>query len=373
MGRLICQACAAAYPLGDARWQCDCGSLLDIAFEPVFDLERIARRGPTMWRYREAIPIRDDANVVSFDEGFTPLIPMDIDGREVLVKQDHLFPTGSYKDRGASVLVSKIKELGISQVVEDSSGNAGSAIAAYCAQAGVRCDIYVPSSTSAAKLAQIQGYGASLHQIPGSREATARATLEAAQHTYYASHSWNPFFFQGTKTFAFEVCEQLGWRSPDTLILPVGNGTLLLGARLGFDELVSAGVISRCPEIIAVQAANCAPLYRAFQEQREAVPPIEVTATLAEGVAIAEPIRGPQILQAVRGSGGHFVSVTEAEIERMLKAMCRQGFYIEPTAAATMAGVRQYVRNAADETIVTALTGHGLKATEKMLKLLQGQ
>jgi len=371
MGQLICQACAAAYPLDEARWRCDCGSLLGIAFEPALDLERIARRKPTMWRYREAIPLCDDANVVSFDEGFTPLIPIDVEGREVLIKQDHLFPTGSYKDRGASVLVSKIKELGISHVVEDSSGNAGSAIAAYCARAGVRCDIYVPASTSAGKLAQIQGYGATLHQIPGSREATALATLEAAQDTYYASHSWNPFFFQGTKTFAFEVCEQLGWRSPGTLVLPVGNGTLLLGARLGFDELVSAGVVSQCPRIVAVQAANCAPLHRAFQERREVVPPIDAKATLAEGIAIAEPIRGAQILEAVRKSGGYFVSVTEAEIERTLKAMCRQGFYIEPTAAATMAGVHQYVRHApASETIVTALTGHGLKATEKMLKML---
>lgn len=371
MGQLICQACAATYPLDDVRWRCDCGALLDIAFEPAFDRERIARRGPTMWRYREAIPIRDDAHIVSFDEGFTPLIPIDIDGREVLLKQDHLFPTGSYKDRGASALVSKIKELGIDHVVEDSSGNAGCAIAAYCARAGVSCDIYIPASTSPAKLAQIRSYGATLHEIRGSREAAARATLEAAQDIYYASHAWNPFFFEGTKTFAFELCEQLGWRSPSTLVLPVGNGTLLLGARLGFDELVTAGVVDHCPRIVGVQAANCAPLYRAFQEHREAVSPIDAEPTMAEGIAIAEPVRGTQILRAVRESGGHVVSVTEREIEQALKALCRQGFYVEPTAAAAMAGVRQVLRYAPpDETIVTPLTGHGLKATEKMLKML---
>ncbi|HDQ70740.1 MAG TPA: threonine synthase [Chloroflexi bacterium] len=374
-GQLICQACAAAYPLDEARWRCDCGALLDVAFdpafEPVFDRERIARRKPTMWRYREAIPIRDDAHVVSFDEGFTPLIPVEVDGREVLVKQDHLFPTGSYKDRGASVLVSKVKELGIRHVVEDSSGNAGSAIAAYCARAGVRCDIFVPASTTAGKLAQIQGYGATLHQIPGSREDTARAALEAAQQTYYASHVWNPIFFQGTKTFAFEVCEQLGWHTPDTVILPVGNGTLLLGAHLGFEELLAAGVVSRRPKIIAVQAANCAPLYRAFQQGQEAPTPIDAQATWAEGIAIAEPVRGPQILRAVGGSGGHFLAVSANEIKQALKDICRWGFYIEPSAAASIAGVRQYVRRApADETIVTVFTGHGLKTTEKMLKLL---
>lgn len=370
--RLICQACAAVYPLDAVRWRCDCGALLDVAFKPVFDLARIARRKPTMWRYREAIPIRDDAHIVSFDEGFTPLIPIDFNfnGREVLVKQDHLFPTGSYKDRGASALVSKIRELGIDHVVEDSSGNAGSAIAAYCARAGVRCDIFAPASTAAGKLAQIQNYGAALHQISGSREDVARAALEAARQTYYASHAWNPFFLQGTKTFAFEVCEQLGWRAPDAVILPVGNGTLLLGAYLGFEELLTAGVIAQRPRIVAVQAANCAPLHRAFQEGREAPAPIDLQATWAEGIAIAEPIRGAQILRAVRESEGYFVSVSENEIVRALRAACRQGFYVEPTAAATLAGVRQYARQApAGERFVSVITGHGLKTTEKILKL----
>ncbi len=374
-GQLICQACTAVYPLDDPRWRCDCGALLDVAIEPasaqVFSRERIAHRKPTMWRYRERIPIGDDAHIVSLDEGFTPLIPIGFDGREVLVKQDHLFPTGSYKDRGAAVLVSKIKELGIDHVVEDSSGNAGSAIAAYCARAGVRCDIFAPASTAAGKLAQIQNYGAALRQIPGRRENTAHAALEAAQQTYYASHAWNPFFLQGTKTFAFEVCEQLGWRAPDAVILPVGNGTLLLGAHLGFEELLSAGVISQRPRIIAVQAENCAPLHRAFQDGDESPAPINAKATWAEGIAIAAPIRGAQILRAVHESRGCFVTVTENEIGRALRDICRQGFYVEPTAAATMAGVHQYARQASpDEMLVSVITGHGLKATEKILKLL---
>ena len=155
---------------------------------------------PTLWRYREAIPIEDDAHIVTLDEGFTPLTPVTIAGKSLLVKQDHLFPSGSYKDRGATVLISQAKALGVQHMVEDSSGNAGAAVAAYAARAGIACDIYVPDSTSAAKLAQIQSYGANLHKIPGSREDTAHAVQDAAQKHFYASHVWSPFFFHGTKT-----------------------------------------------------------------------------------------------------------------------------------------------------------------------------
>jgi threonine synthase len=370
LNQLICTTCQSSYSLDDPRWRCDCGAILDILFEPAFAIERIAARKPTMWRYREALPIRQEANVISLDEGFTPLIEIDIGGRPVWVKQDQLFSTGSYKDRGAAVLISKAVELGIQRVVEDSSGNAGCAIAAYCARAGIACTIYVPQDTSPAKVAQIEWYGADLRRVPGTRQDTADAVMEAAQHTYYASHSWNPFFFQGTKTFAFEVCEQLCWQAPDVVVLPAGNGTLLLGAYVGFAELRDARIVERMPRLIAVQAKNCAPLYHSWRQE----PSGAAEPTVAEGIAIAQPIRGAQILEAVRTSGGTFLAVSEGEIARALGDMAAQGFYIEPTSAATIAGVNQYVHSPAhaacrDETIVSVLTGHGLKATEKMLKL----
>ncbi len=199
-------------------------------------------------------------------EGFTPLVETDFNGHRVLLKIDYLFPTGSYKDRGATVLISKAKELGIKKVIEDSSGNAGSAIAAYCARAGIGCEIYVPQTTSLGKLVQIQAYGANLRRIEGSREETARVAMEAASRIYYASHCWNPFFLHGTKTFAFEIWEQLGWKAPDVLILPVGHGTLFLGAYLGFKELKEAGLVKRVPKLVAVQSVSCAPLYKAFKK-----------------------------------------------------------------------------------------------------------
>jgi len=371
VGQLICTACKATYPADKPRWRCDCGSVLDLDFTPVFDLAKIARRKPTMWRYREAIPIAEDNAIVSFDEGFTPLTEVVFEGKTVFIKQDHLFPSGSYKDRGASVLVSKIKELGIREVVEDSSGNAGAAIAAYCARAGIGCTIFVPEHTSAGKLAQIQLYGAKLNKVPGTREDTARAALRAAEKTYYASHSWNPFFFHGTKTFAFEVCEQLGWRCPDTVILPAGNGTLLLGAYLGFQELRQAGITYRIPAIIGIQAENCAPLCRALQNSLTEIPKVKGGETMAEGIAVAEPVRGKQILNAVHQSGGRFIAVSEAEIKESLLEMCRQGHYIEPTSAAAIAGIKKYLpESRPGEVIVSVFTGHGLKATEKMLQLL---
>jgi threonine synthase len=344
---------------------------LDLAFESVFPIEKIKKRRPTLWRYREAIPILKDDSILTFDEGFTPLLPLVLNGKEVWMKQDHLFPTGSYKDRGASVLMSKVKELGISRVVEDSSGNAGCAIAAYSARGRIRSEIYVPENTSPGKLAQIESYGAVLKKIPGSREDTARAVWEAAQKDYYASHSWNVYFFHGTKTFAFEVWEQLEWKAPDTLILPAGNGTLLLGAFIGFNELMEAGMIREIPKIVGVQSSHCAPLAKAFREGLKDIPKIQAQDTLAEGIAIAEPVRGKQVLEAVKKSGGAFLSVNDEEVKRSLRFASGKGFYLEPTAAATLAGVSQYLRNSdPEEIIVSVFTGHGLKATEKILKIL---
>lgn len=319
-----------------------------------------------MWRYRAAIPLTRNSNTVSFDEGFTPLVPLDFGGRSAFLKQDHLFPTGSFKDRGASVLVSKVRELGIKKVVIDSSGNAGAAVAAYCARAGIMCEVFVPAGTLPGKLASIRAYGAKLRLVPGTREDAARAARRSAVRTYYASHYWNPFFFQGTKTFAYEVCEQLGWRAPDVIVLPCGNGTLVLGADLGFRDLRAAKVIKRIPKIIAVQAANCAPIYQSFRSGRRLVPRIKPRPTLAEGIAIAEPLRGRQIIDAVGKTGGSFLTVSEKEIGDAGRDMGRRGFFIEPTAAATIAGLIRYLERAPKkETIVSVITGHGLKAPEK--------
>jgi threonine synthase len=306
--------------------------------------------------------------MLSMNEGFTPLEEVEFNGNRTLIKIDYLFPTGSYKDRGATVLISKMKEWGVQKVVEDSSGNAGSAIAAYCGRAGIKCEIYVPQYPSSAKTVQIQAYGATLKKVLGSRERTAEAAMEAASKIPYASHCWNPFFLHGTKTFAFEVWEQMGWKAPDVLVLPIGHGTLFLGATLGFRELKEAGMIKRIPRLVGVQSAFCAPLYLAFRKGWRETRPIEKKKTVAEGIAIAEPVRGRQILDAIQETDGEILVVTEKEIGMALKEMGRKGHFIEPTSAATIAGLKKYLRKKRRrETVVSTFTGTGLKSVGKML------
>ncbi len=369
-GVLVCTACGSRYDMMDSRWQCRCGGLLDLCFEAGFLPDALKDRQATLWRYREAIPIGHSAHIYSLGEGFTPLLEITVAGKKVWVKQEQFAPTGSFKDRGAAVLINHVKALGIERIVEDSSGNAGAAIAAYCANMEIQCDIYVPDSTSRGKLAQIESYGATLHKIRGSRDDTAAAVLEAAEKYYYASHVWNPFFFHGVKTFAFEVWEQLGGQVPDTLVLPVGNGSLLLGAFMGFKELSAAGLSSRMPRIIGVQAAGCAPLVKSFKENLAEIPAISPQKTVAEGIAIAQPRRGKQLMDAVKQTNGEFLAVSEDEIKSALKKMHRQGFYIEPTSAVAIAGLEKYLLQSPqpkDEKIISLFTGHGLKAGAKML------
>lgn len=368
---LVCSTCNRQYSIDQPRWRCECGGILDLKIEPVFKKMDILKGSHDMWRYRTAIPVERDENIITQGEGFTPLSIFKLGGSDILVKQDQLFPTGSYKDRGAAVLISKVKELGITRVVEDSSGNAGCSIAAWCARAGIDCQIFTPANTSPAKTTQIKLYGAQLALTPGTREDTARAVMVAASRTYYASHSWNPYFFHGTKTWAFEVWEQLGWQAPDTVILPVGNGTLFLGAYIGFSELLVAGEINKLPRMIAVQSEVCAPLAKAFHEDLDEFPEMKNQDTLAEGIAIATPIRGRQILQAVRDTGGTFMTVSEAEIVKSLLDLGRQGACIEPTSAAATAAATRYMREAGEgERVITTFTGHGLKNPDKLAKLL---
>ncbi|MGD9140835.1 MAG: threonine synthase [bacterium] len=366
MDRLLCASCGKAYSLDDPRWGCECGGLLDIEFSARFDLSDIASREPTMWRYREAIPIRDAAGAITLGEGLTPLREYKAAGRKVLVKEEYLNPTGSFKDRGASVVASRMKEIGVNAAVEDSSGNAGAAVAAYCREAGVRCTVYVPEGVRPEKAERIRHYGAELREVHGTREDCAAEALKAAAGAYYASHSRNPFFLQGTKTFAYEVCEQLDYKAPDAVVLPVGNGTLLLGTYLGFKDLLAAGVVGRMPKLIGVQARACAPLFRAFHEDSEPgriEPPRGPCGTMADGIAIASPARGNQVLAAVRETGGDFFAVDDLEIMAALRDVSAKGFQIEPTAAAGVAGLARYLaRGEPADTVITAFTGNNAPA-----------
>lgn len=332
---------------------------LNINIRQPFDRQQIQKEKMGLWRYLPMLPVSEPF-ALSMGEGMTPFLSIAIDGKTIGVKQEQLAPTGSYKDRGSAVLMAYLHEMGVNEVVQDSSGNAGASVAAYAALHGIRCTIVVPEDTSAAKLKQIAHYGAQLKLVKGNRQAAAEKALRMAESIPYASHCYHPVFYEGTKTFAYELAEQSGWNIPDTVVLPAGNGTLLLGAEIGFRELLQAGLIGHMPRLIAVQTEKCAPLYAAWS----ATPFFaESEPGLAEGIAIAQPVRLNQMLLAVNNSRGLVVKVNEEEIAQTHNLMGKMGYYIEPTSAATIAGLRQYLRMYAlpKERIATLFSGHGLK------------
>ncbi len=366
-GKLICPSCNAEFPLSSLLWRCHCGSFLEIEFKPDLSLEKIDKKKFSLWRYRNFIPIENDENIVSFEEGFTPLIKFEISQKKFFAKLEFLFPTGSFKDRGATVLVSKLKELGIRKVVEDSSGNAGCAISAYCARAGIECEIFVPENVSPSKLAQIKAYGAKISLITGTRDSVKESAMISAKDSYYASHVWNPFFFQGTKTFSYEIWEQLGFKEPDTIILPVGNGTMLIGAYIGFKDLFESGLIRKIPRFVAIQAENCSPVYKIFKENLFEIPEIEIKRTVAEGISVAKPTRWKNIVRIIKETEGDVFVVREEEILESAYELARKGVYVEPTSATAIAGLKKYeIKN--NEILIVPLTGHGLKSTGNYLK-----
>ena len=365
---LFCSACGLRYGAREPIWRCRCGEPLDLDFSPAIDKGMLdsCTSGLQALLVRAAhwiIPM----GMVSLGEGDTPMLEAEIGGMEVLLKLEFLSPSGSFKDRGAAVMISRVREMGIDRVVEDSSGNAGAAVAAYCAAAGIGCEIYVPEETSAGKTAQIEAMGAALVRVPGDREDTAAAVRTRAEEVYYASHCWNPWFLHGTKTFAYEVWSQLGGRAPEAVVFPVGHGSLLLGTWLGFGELLTAGLVERLPRLIAVQAAACAPLLELWRGEGGACSPEAETA--AEGIRVRQPVRGKQIIAAVRESGGEVVAVGEDEIRRALRGLLDKGLFVEPTAAVAVAGLEHLGRIPGG--VVVPLTGSGLKSPAKVLSLLR--
>jgi threonine synthase len=360
---LRCSACQQIYPLDTWEWCCECGGSFRLEGALPFSRQAVRLDEFTLWRYRTMLPIRHEEHIVSLGEGFTPLVETQIHGLPIFCKLEFMAPTGSFKDRGAAVLVSVLREMGVTEVVEDSSGNAAASLAAYCARAGINARIFVPAHASPAKLAQIAVYGAKLVPVGGSREAVAVAAQDAVSGAYYASHNYSPFFLEGTKTFAYEVWEQLGGRAIHNLVLPVGNGSLLVGAYRGFADLQKAGLVEHMPRLFAVQSQACAPLYEAYRQGLEDPLPTSEGETIAEGIRIARPVHGRQILRAVRETGGAVVTVDDAEIQEARARLAQLGLYVEPTSAVPLAALRRLGQTIApDETTVVPLTGSGLKS-----------
>jgi len=367
---LLCSKCHTSYSAGEPRWRCACGSYLMLRTPAMFSRDSLPNRPPNLWRYAEALGIVDPANIVTLGEGMTPLVAGGIEGRTVHLKLDYLCPTGSYKDRGSTVMMSKLKEWGVPEIIEDSSGNAGASIAAYAALAGIQSNIYIPESTSAGKGAQIAMYGANLIKVPGTREDTAQAAWDAAASTFYASHNWSPYFLAGMKTAAYEIAEQMNWQVPDWVITPAGGGGLLVGLYLGFTDLLRAGITTGVPRLAAVQSAACDPIFRAWANYMSDVSQVAKQPTAAEGISVAKPVRGRDILGAIRDSNGLVRTVTDDEIWESVETLGRKGIYVEPTAAAAPAALAGLLRDGSiqdGQRVVIVLTGSGLKATDKIV------
>jgi threonine synthase len=360
------------YPVERPLWRAPGGGYLNLTPGAGLGRGDIDTACRSLWRYATAIRVAA-AGAVSMGEGWTPLVATHWNGLAVQAKLEFMMPTGSFKDRGMTVMVSYLKNQGVTAVLEDSSGNAGASLAAYAAAAGMRARILVPKTASYPKIVQMAATGADVITIPGTRQDVADAALAMSAEIFYASHNWQAFFAEGTKTLAYELWEQLGFRAPDNVVVPLGYGANVLGCDHGFRELAANGEIERVPRIFGVQAANCAPYYHAFCAQGESLVPTEIRPTVAEGIASSKPTRVREVLRAVRDSGASIVAVSEGEIVAALSQLARQGLYVEPTSAAAAAGLSQLIANGTitpQQSTVLVLTGSGLKSGERIGELL---
>ncbi len=359
--RVACIKCGRAYPESGAPYCCPfCGGLYDYAEPFTLAQQDPASRG--IWRYASALGVRTEP--LTLGEGGTPLLPAKVEGREVFFKCEHLNPTGSFKDRGEALIVSFLRSRGVTEAVEDSSGNAGASFAAYAARAGLQARVYVPESASGPKVQQIEMYGAQVVAVPGPRSNAAEAVRRVAEAgETYASHAYLPYNLPGYATCALEIVEQLG-EAPAAVVVPAGQGGLLLGMSRGFDALQRAGNIARVPALYGVQAAACAPLVALFDMGMMGMSFVTEGATVAEGVRVRSPLRARAVVDAVRESGGRMLSVGEAAILPGRDALADLGFYVEPTSALVWQAVKDMASQSASQMggpVVAVLTGSGYK------------
>ncbi len=361
----------ASWPVDVPIWQApDDKGYVNLSAGDGFWRDDIDTSLGSLWRYRKAIRLpREPFDTLG--EGWTPLVATEWGDCSVQMKCEYLMPTGSYKDRGTAVLFNYLKQSGITEILEDSSGNAGASYAAYAAAFGLTARILVPARAPKAKKAQIAAMGARMEVIEGTRQTVSEAALAASEEIFYASHNWQPYFIEGTKTLAFEIWEQSGFSVPDNIVVPLGYGSNVIGLYLGFQELTASGEIDRMPRIFGAQAANCAALFAAW-EAGGVDTSFDAGETIADGIASEKPVRVSDVMVAVRESGGGIEVASETEIAAAFNAFAGRGFFVEPTSATAGAVFDKILRSGRvqkSETTVLVLTGHGLKAMEKIIKL----
>jgi threonine synthase len=359
--KIQCTNCNRPYPNNGVPYRCAvCYGIYDYSDLWSLDPKKIESQESGIWRYKHTFSLPDGAPKVSLSEGGTPLVWSRVFDKKVAFKLEYLNPTGSFKDRGTSALISFIKSRGVESVVEDSSGNAGASLAAYAARAGIKARIFIPDEASGPKRTQIMAYGADLVRVLGPRSNASSAVVAAADKgEVYASHVYLPHGLPAFATIAYEIFDQLGG-SPGSIITPVGHGSLILGIGRGFEALRNANLITDFPVLIGVQARACAPLWALHSYGSSGLGWVSEGKTVAEGIRIQYPVRGDAVLQMVEKSNGWFVVVDEHEIFSGLKQLTKCGFFVEPTSATVWTALSQVIDKVPDP-IVVILTGSGYK------------
>ncbi|HTN69600.1 MAG TPA: threonine synthase [Methylomirabilota bacterium] len=354
---IVCARCQKHFPLSRLLNLCPCGSPLLVRYDlqqakAVLTQTSLAGRVNSLWRYRELLPLQHDANLVSLGEGYTPLLNAKTLGgelglRQLWIKDEAQNPTGSFKDRGLSLAISRAKELGVKKAAIPSAGNAGGSFAAYAARAGIEAHVFMPRDTPIANQIEVRQYGAKLTLVDGLINDCGRivATMKNAEGWFDLSTLKEPYRLEGKKSMGYEIAEQLNWHLPDVIIYPTGGGTGLIGMWKAFDELETLGWIGAArPRMVAVQASGCAPIVKAFNDNKPAAEPWQNATTVASGLRVPQAVGDFLILQALRESAGTAVSVSDektlAEIPRVGKA---EGIFFCPEGAACIAALRRLV------------------------------
>jgi len=375
---IICPRCDHRFPLSRLLNLCTCGSPLLVRYDlkkasANFSISSLQGRVSSLWRYRELLPLRDDANLVSLGEGFTPLLPAKslagkLGLKRLWIKDEAQNPTGSFKDRGLSLAISRAKELGVKKAAIPSAGNAGGSLAAYAARAGIEAHVFMPRDTPIANQIEVQQYGARLTLVDGLINDCGRIINErkTAEGWFDISTLKEPYRVEGKKTMGYEIAEQLNWTLPDVIIYPTGGGTGLIGMWKAFQEMEELGWIgSKRPRMVSVQASGCAPIVKAFGEGRETAEPWQNAKTVASGLRVPQAVADFLMLRALRESNGTALSVSDeemiAEIPRLGRA---EGIFFCPEGAACAAALRRLMQNGwvkpTDE-VVLFNTASGLK------------
>jgi len=364
--KIECSVCSKSSP-NLLTFRCpSCGQPLDVQLSYDFEAGKIRKRDYTVWRYAEFFPYVKKAEIITLGEGWTPLVKL---SDNVYFKLESLNPTGSFKDRGSTVLVSSLHELvkkAGGYISEDSSGNAGASIAAYVARAGLRAKIYVPENVSGPKFNQIQFYGAELVKVSGNRSMVADEAQKDDKGKIYVGHILHPMFRDGIRSLAYEIAEQLDWHVPEHIYLPVSAGTLLLGVINGFKHLAKSSVIQTMPKIVACQTRQVSPLYHRFKNLHYAMP--EKITSIADALVSVNPPLLDLMVKNLREADGDAVMVEENEIFNAFITLARKGFFVEPSSAVAYAAYNKQLKNkdiSKDDSALIILTGTGLKTMLK--------